>query len=65
MLLKPQEFIRKLILKGFSEKQIANSARVAQSTVHRIKVGDTLYPRIDTAEKLQKIYEKYGDKRVI
>tara|TARA_R110002110_G_scaffold390102_1_gene602955 strand:- start:24770 stop:24967 length:198 start_codon:yes stop_codon:yes gene_type:complete len=61
MKLNPQECIRKLLLRGFSEKKIAEKARVSQSTIHRIKVGDTAYPRIDTADKLQEIYEKHGD----
>lgn len=58
MQLKPQEFIRQLILKGLSEKQIARKVQVSQSTIHRIKVGDTIYPRIDTAEKIYQLYEK-------
>lgn len=65
MKLNPQEYIRKLLLRGFSEKRIAEKARVSQSTIHRIKVGDTAYPRIDTADKLQEIYEKNGDLGVV
>lgn len=65
MKLKPQEFIRQLILKGLSEKQIARKVKVSQSTIHSIKVGDTMYPRIDTAEKIHKLLEtinqNYGD----
>jgi predicted transcriptional regulator len=41
MKLNPQEYIRKLLLIGFSEKKISEKARVSQSTIHRIKVGGT------------------------
>lgn len=63
MKLKPQEFISQLILKGLSEKQIARKVKVSQSTIHRIKVGDTIYPRIDTAEKIYQLYEKMNPMR--
>lgn len=57
--MRAQEIIRVLLLKGYTENWIAKQAHIAQSTVHRLKVGDSRYPRYDTVEKLHKIYQQH------
>lgn len=55
---KPQDIIKALYLKGFSETWIAKQAGLSQGSISKIKVGDVKYPRIDTAEKLENLYLK-------
>ncbi|MBN9289482.1 MAG: hypothetical protein BGO43_13540 [Gammaproteobacteria bacterium 39-13] len=59
---KPQEVIKLLIKKGYTEQWIASKASISQSTINRIKEGRTQYPRCNTADNIQKIYLKYIDK---
>ena len=55
---KPQEVIRMLCKKGFSEQWIATEANMSQGAIHLIKKGYVKNPRMDTAEKLQNLYLK-------
>lgn len=57
--MRPQKIVELLLSNGYTEGWIATQARIAQSTVHRLKVGDTRHARYDTAEKLQRIYSQY------
>lgn len=52
----PQEYIKSLIKRGFTEEWIAKKANISQSTVNRIKGGFVQYPRWDTAKRIEKIY---------
>ncbi|MBN9289071.1 MAG: hypothetical protein BGO43_12385 [Gammaproteobacteria bacterium 39-13] len=54
----PQKYIYALLNNGFTEHWIAKKVKLAQSTIHRIKVGDVRSPRFDTVEKIKKLYEK-------
>jgi len=58
--MRPRKIIEALVLQGYTELWIARQAHLAQSTIHRLKMGETRYSRLDTAEKLQKVYKQYG-----
>lgn len=56
----PQEYIKSLIKKGFTEQWIAHRANLSQSTVNRIKVGVVQYPRWNTAKNIERIYLQFA-----
>ena len=58
MLNKPKEVINILYNKGFSEQWIASNSELSQGSIHKIKHGHIKNPRIDTANKLAKLYFK-------
>lgn len=58
MFKKPQEVVKALCLKGFSEQWIADRAMLSQGSVHKIKTGNIRNPRVDTAERLESLYLK-------
>lgn len=59
---KPQKLVQKLVLKGLTEQRIAEKANISQSTVNRIKSGYILYPRFETVEKLEKVFQQLSGK---
>lgn len=56
MFKKPQDVVKALCIKGFSEQWIADKANISQGSVHKIKKGSIRHPRIDTAQKLETLY---------
>jgi hypothetical protein len=53
---KTKDFIQELCNEGFSEQFIATHANMSQGAIHLIKKGFVKNPRVDTAEKIQKLY---------
>ena len=59
MVQTPQEYIRRLIKKGYKEQWIAKKVDVSQSTISRIKEGIVQHPRWETAMKIERIYLQF------
>lgn len=58
MFINSQEVILSLSKSGYSEQWIADKTQISQSSIHKIKNGFVRHPRVDTAEKLEKLYLK-------
>jgi predicted transcriptional regulator len=63
--MQPRKWIEELLIQGRTQQWIARKARVAQSTVYRIKEGIIRFPRINTNAKIEKVYQEHRESLII
>lgn len=57
MLIHKQQ-IDELIANGYSEQSIAKRAKISQSTINRIRTGQTRSPKYETRKILKKVCDE-------
>lgn len=55
--MSPKQIVDRLIEIGWTQDQIAESIGVAQSTVHRIRIGATKTPAYQIVDRLRELVQ--------
>ena len=56
----PSEAVQKLVIRGMSEAAIGEAVGAGQSTINRIRRGDTKSPSWDVGQKLIALAKRKG-----